>query len=54
VATCPERSGIIPIAEEMERGAVIPFPVCGAELEARALEPLTLTPAPEIQEDLGE
>jgi alpha-aminoadipate/glutamate carrier protein LysW len=54
MATCPECSGTIPIADDVERGEVIPCPDCGAELEVRTLDPLTLTLAPEIQEDWGE
>lgn len=35
-------------------GEVVDCPDCGAELEVRALEPLTLALAPEEQEDWGE
>jgi len=53
VATCPECGGDIP-AEAVERGEILPCPDCGAQLEVRATAPLTLTLAPEIQEDWGE
>jgi alpha-aminoadipate/glutamate carrier protein LysW len=53
VATCPECGGDVP-AETVERGEILPCPDCGAQLEVRATAPLTLTLAPEIQEDWGE
>jgi alpha-aminoadipate carrier protein LysW len=36
------------------RGEILPCPDCGAELEVRGLDPLTLELAPEVQEDWGE
>jgi alpha-aminoadipate carrier protein LysW len=53
MATCPECGGTVPI-DNVERGEIVPCPDCGAELEVRELNPLTLTLAPEIQEDWGE
>ncbi|MGZ3598782.1 MAG: lysine biosynthesis protein LysW [Ktedonobacterales bacterium] len=53
MATCPECSGPV-LVDGVERGEIVPCPDCGAELEVRDLDPLTLTLAPEIQEDWGE
>lgn len=53
MATCPECNGIVP-TDNLERGEIVPCPDCGADLEVRELEPLTLTLAPEVQEDWGE
>lgn len=53
VAICPECNGSV-LLDGVERGEIVPCPDCGAELEVRDLEPLTLTLAPEMQEDWGE
>ena len=53
MTNCPECGGNVP-AEAVERGEILPCPDCGAQLEVRELAPLTLTLAPEIQEDWGE
>ena len=53
MANCPECGGDVP-ANAVERGEILPCPDCGAQLEVRELTPLTLTMAPEIQEDWGE
>lgn len=53
MASCPECNGSVPV-DGVERGEIVPCPDCGAELEVRDLDPLTLTLAPEIQEDWGE
>jgi alpha-aminoadipate carrier protein LysW len=53
MATCPECGGAVPV-DQVERGEIVPCPDCGAELEVRELSPLTLTLAPEVQEDWGE
>jgi alpha-aminoadipate/glutamate carrier protein LysW len=50
---CPECGGAVP-AERVERGEIVPCPDCGAELEVRTLDPLTLELAPEVEEDWGE
>lgn len=54
MATCPECGGAVPTTRDVVRGEIMPCPDCGAELEVRELDPLTLTLAPEIQEDWGE
>lgn len=53
MGSCPECGGAVP-AERVERGEILPCPDCGAELEVRELDPLTLELAPEVEEDWGE
>lgn len=48
--TCTETVSL----EDPLLGELIDCPSCGAELEVRGLEPVTLAVAPEIEEDWGE
>ena len=50
---CPECGGAV-LTTDVVRGEIVPCPDCGAELEVRELDPMTLTLAPEVQEDWGE
>lgn len=53
-ATCPECEGTIVVPADVMQGEILPCDDCGVELEVRALEPIELATAPEVQEDWGE
>jgi alpha-aminoadipate carrier protein LysW len=52
-AECPECAAVITLYKP-ERGEIVECPECGVELEVVSVEPLTLAPAPEEEEDWGE
>ena len=52
-ATCPECEGTLAL-EDVEKGEIVQCPDCGAELEVRGTDPVTLELAPEEEEDWGE
>ena len=51
---CPECGAEIQINENTLEGEIIVCADCGVELEVVSLEPLTIEPAPEVEEDWGE
>ena len=51
---CPECDGVVSVPNDAIEGEIVPCADCGAELEVRSLNPLTLELAPEVQEDWGE
>lgn len=53
-SACPECEGAVPFARRPNKGEVVRCADCNAELEVTALAPMTLTLAPEVQEDWGE
>ena len=52
--SCPECGAEITSDDSTVQGEILPCPDCGVELEVTALEPLTVAPAPEEEEDWGE
>ena len=52
--TCPECGADIELDAGTMQGEIIPCPECGVELEVTKLDPLTVEPAPEEEEDWGE
>ncbi len=53
-ANCPECDAAISLPEGTVEGEIVTCPDCATELEVASLDPLTLTPAPEVGEDWGE
>jgi alpha-aminoadipate carrier protein LysW len=53
-AQCPECEADVRLAQDVERGEIVPCADCGAELEVVEREPLELRLAPEEEEDWGE
>ena len=52
-AQCPECFAEVPLTNVMQN-EITQCPGCGAELEITSLSPLTLTLAPQEEEDWGE
>ena len=52
--TCPECEGSVALAQSPRLSEITNCPDCSLELEVISLEPLTIAPAPEIEEDWGE
>ena len=52
-AECPECAGTLAL-NQVELGEILACDDCGAELEVRSLQPLTIMLAPEEAEDWGE
>jgi alpha-aminoadipate/glutamate carrier protein LysW len=52
--TCPECEGTVELAATPRLSEITNCPDCSVELEVISLEPLTIAPAPEIEEDWGE
>jgi alpha-aminoadipate carrier protein LysW len=50
---CTECGGTIPTTPTLA-GEILDCPDCGAELEVRSVQPLTLALAPQVEEDWGE
>jgi len=53
-AACTECDAEIIVTEIPFVHEILPCAECGMELEVIALEPLQLSPAPEVEEDWGE
>lgn len=53
-AACPECDGAVNFDRAPIAGQVCRCASCGAELEVTSASPLTLTLAPEVEEDWGE
>ncbi|GJM41194.1 MAG: lysine biosynthesis protein LysW [Ardenticatenaceae bacterium] len=51
---CVECGGAVEIANDVMIGEILECPECGAELEVVNKNPVTLTLAPEVEEDWGE
>jgi alpha-aminoadipate carrier protein LysW len=54
MATCPECEGTLSVPDDVIEGEIVPCADCGAELEVKSVNPLTLGLAPAVQEDWGE
>ena len=52
-AQCPECVGVL-LLNAVEQGEILVCEDCGAELEVRSLQPLSIMLAPEEAEDWGE
>lgn len=52
--TCPLCDAEVPTDGSLMKNEILACPECGAELEVTGLAPLTLEPAPEVEEDWGE
>lgn len=52
-AVCPECDAAVAL-EDVERGEIVVCPDCAAELEVVGVDPVTLSLAPEEEEDWGE
>ncbi|MGE0708969.1 MAG: lysine biosynthesis protein LysW [Planctomycetota bacterium] len=52
--TCPECDTELELPDDVTKGEIVSCDDCGAELEVTGLSPLTLTLAPEEEEDWGE
>ena len=53
-AECPECAATCVLGDDVMEGEIVQCPDCGIELEVVGLDPLTLEPAPEEEEDWGE
>ncbi len=51
---CPECAGQVDLAEPVRLSEIVQCPDCSSELEVVSLEPVSLSLAPEIEEDWGE
>lgn len=51
---CPECGGELKLDDVKYQGEIVVCPDCGGELEVTSLDPMTLEPAPEVEEDWGE
>jgi alpha-aminoadipate carrier protein LysW len=51
---CVECDGEIVVADSVMLGEIVECPDCAFELEVVSVSPLTLEPAPEVEEDWGE
>ncbi|HEX6470912.1 MAG TPA: lysine biosynthesis protein LysW [Streptosporangiaceae bacterium] len=54
MASCPECEGTVVLTEPPQASEIVECSECMAELEVVTAEPLTLAPAPEVEEDWGE
>jgi alpha-aminoadipate carrier protein LysW len=52
--TCTECGAEFAIPDDTLVGEIVTCPECGVELEVVNLEPPTVAPAPEVEEDWGE
>ncbi len=52
-AECPECFGNVALDDVMQH-EIVQCPDCGTDLEVTSIEPLTVEPAPEEEEDWGE
>ncbi len=51
---CPECQADVELEDDAVIGEITPCVECGLELEVTGIDPLTVAPAPEIEEDWGE
>lgn len=51
---CPVCGAAVHLPADPMEGEILACDDCGAELELTSLQPLTLSEAPEVQEDWGE
>ena len=51
---CPDCEAEVEVSGDVVIGEILPCGECGLELEVTKTEPLTVEPAPEIEEDWGE
>lgn len=54
MATCLECEATLELSDDLELAEIVVCPDCGMELEVTNLDPVTLAPAPEVEEDWGE
>jgi alpha-aminoadipate carrier protein LysW len=54
IAECPECAAEISLPDDVVEGEIVVCGDCGTELEVIEVDPLTLEPAPEEEEDWGE
>lgn len=54
MSDCPECGAEVSLHDTVEVGEIVDCATCGAELEVVAVDPATLEPAPELEEDWGE
>ena len=52
--TCLECGAVIEVESSVIIGEIIECPDCGVELEVVSVNPVTVAPAPEVEEDWGE
>lgn len=52
--SCPECDAAVAFSRTPLRGEVVRCPDCGVELEVTDTSPVSLSPAPEVEEDWGE
>ena len=52
--SCPECAGAVPFTRTPLRGEVVRCPECSVELEVTDIAPISLTLAPQVEEDWGE
>lgn len=53
-SSCVECAAHVPLPDDVLQNEIVQCPECGVELEVISVEPLTLTLAPEVEEDWGE
>jgi alpha-aminoadipate carrier protein LysW len=51
---CPVCGANVPVGEDAVVGELLACPECGTELEVKGLKPVTLSEAPQEEEDWGE
>ncbi|MCA9918048.1 MAG: lysine biosynthesis protein LysW [Anaerolineales bacterium] len=54
VVNCVECDAEVEVADNAMVGEIVECPECGAELEVVSTNPVTITLAPEVEEDWGE
>ena len=54
MAECTECGAALELGSDLEMGEIVVCADCGVEWEVMSLEPITLEPAPEVEEDWGE
>lgn len=53
-AVCLDCEAPVEVPADCVIGEIVPCGECGGEMEVTSTDPLTLEPAPEIEEDWGE
>ena len=54
MVTCLECEATLELGDDLELAEIVVCPDCGMELEVVSLDPVSLAPAPEVEEDWGE